>query len=244
MIQGITLGIQGMTPLIQRQDQIANNLANINTTGYKQSGLFIGTFQKYFTNDEHEPFTNREIGPEAVYIDYSEGPMKKTGNNLDVLIKGSGFFTVMTQNGVRYTRNGNFSINSDGLLITNDGSKVLGKNGFIRLNSQGNVKINSTGEILQGNESKGSLRITDFKKPYKLLRDGTSYFRPQLPDNPVIPSTGFYIKQGFLEGSNVSPIKNMVEMIRAVRNFEADQRALQAHDQTLDKAVNSVGRIG
>jgi flagellar basal-body rod protein FlgG len=244
MIQGITLGVQGMTPLIQKQDQIANNLANINTTGFKQSGLFINSYQKYLTNEEHEPFANREIEPDTVYIDYSEGPMKKTGNNLDVLIKGSGFFTVMTQNGVRYTRNGNFSINPDGFLITNDGSKILGENGFIRLNSKGEVKINSTGEILQGNESKGILKIADFMKPYKLLRDGTGYFRPQLPDNPVIPSAGFHIKQGFLEGSNASPIKNMVEMIRAVRNFEADQRALQAQDQTLDKAVNSVGRIG
>lgn len=244
MIQGITLGVQGMTPLIQKQDQIANNLANINTTGFKQSSLFMSAYQKYLTNDEHKPFANREIKPDNVYIDYSEGPMKKTGNNLDVLIKGSGFFTVMTQNGVRYTRNGNFSINSDGFLITNDGSRVLGKNGFIRLSSQGMVKINSTGEIMQGNEPKGTLQIVDFKKPYKLLRDGTSFFRPQLPDNPVVTSAGFYIKQGFLEGSNASPIKNMVEMIRAVRNFEADQRAIQAQDQTLDKAVNSVGRIG
>lgn len=244
MIQGLTLGVQGMTPLIQKQDQIANNLANINTTGYKQSGLFISSFEKYLTNDEHKPFANREIKPDNVYVDFSEGPMKKSGNDLDMLIKGSGFFTVMTQNGVRYTRNGNFSINADGFLITNDGSKVFGNNGFIRLNGKGSVKINSSGEILQGNVTKDFLRISDFKKPYKLLRDGNSNFKPQLPNNPVIPSAGFVIKQGFLEGSNANPIQNMVQMIRAVRNFEADQRAIQSQDQTLDKAVNSVGRLG
>ena len=246
MIQGITLATQGMTTQMQRQDQIANNLANINTTGFKQSGLFIKSYEKYLSNDEFKPNVNRELKADEVYVDFREGPMKKTGNKLDMMIKGSGFFTVMTPNGVRYTRNGNFSLNADGFLITSDGNKVMGRNGFIRFRLDRNepIRVNISGEIIQGNEQREILQIVDFKKPYRLLRDGNSFFKPQLPDNPIVKSPGFVVKQGYLEGSNAGPIENMVKMISSFRNFEADQRALQAQDQTLDKAVNSVGRIG
>jgi len=245
MIQGIHLATQGMSLLQDKQDQIANNLANINTTGFKQSHLFVQSYQKYLKNNDQEPFANQEVKPDDVFVDYSEGVTKKTGNDLDVLIKGSGFFTVMTPDGMRYTRNGNFSIDFDGYLVTSDGSKVMATEGFIRLEQDGGaVRINLNGEVLQGDKSKGILQISDFKKPYRLLREGNSYFRPQLPDNPVIKSPGGLVKQGFLEGSNANPIQNMVEMIQAFRNYEADQKALQAQDQTLDRAINSVGRIG
>ncbi len=246
MIQGISLAVSGMTTQMQKQDQIANNLANINTTGFKQSGLFNKSYEKYLNNDEHKPYANRELKPDEVYVDFQEGPMKKTGNKLDMMIKGSGFFTVMTPNGVRYTRNGNFSLNADGFLITSDGNKVMGKNGFIRFRMDQNeeIRVNISGEIIQGDEQREELRIVDFKKPYRMLRDGNSFFKPQLPDNPVVKSPGFVVKQGYLEGSNANPIENMVKMIGAFRNYEADQKALQAQDQTLDKAVNSVGRLG
>ncbi len=245
MIQGIKTAVQGMTTLMQKQDQIAHNLANINTTGFKQSGLFIKSYEKYLNDENLDPYANREIKTDEVFVDYREGPMKKTSNDLDVMIKGSGFFTIMTNRGVRYTRNGNFSLNPDGFLVTSDGSKVMGKKGFIRLNMRdGKVRILNSGEVIQDDMEKETLKIADFKKPYALLRDSNSYFKPQLPDNPVLDSPGFILKQGYLEGSNADPIRNMVSMIKAFRNYEADQKALLAQDQTLDKAVNSVGRVG
>ena len=119
----------GLSALSTELDVIANNLANINTTGFKQSNLFIKSYEKYLDNDELEPYVNREIKSDEVFVDFREGPMKKTGNDLDLMIKGSGFFTIMTGRGVRYTRNGNFSLNPDGFLITSDGSKVMAKEG-------------------------------------------------------------------------------------------------------------------
>lgn len=244
MIQGIYLAAQGMTPLMDKQDQIAHNLANIQTTGFKQSGLFIKTFQKFLADDENRPAVNNEIKADEVYIDYSEGAMMRTGGVLDVFIKGSGFLTIMTPDGIRYTRNGNLSLNADGIVIDSDGSKVLGKDGFIKINvDDGSLSINEEGEVIQNSEVKGQLRISDFKKPYRLLRSGNGYFRSQLPDNPVVESNGYAIKQGFLEGSNVDVIGNMVSMISSYRNFEADQKALQSQDETLEKAVNQVGRL-
>jgi flagellar basal-body rod protein FlgG len=170
--------------------------------------------------------------------------MVPTGSPLDVFIKGSGFLTVMNNDGIRYTRNGNLSLNPDGLLVASDGSKVMGKDGFIKIDKQaGQVSINENGEVIQDGDIKGQLRIADFKKPYRLLREGNGYFSPQQPDNPVVASQGFAVKQGFLEESNVNVIGNMVNMIATYRNFEADQKALHAQDDTLDKAVNQVGRL-
>lgn len=245
MIQGIYTASQGMTSLADKQDQIANNLANIQTTGFKQSGLFTKTFQKCLANDEQKPFVNSEIVPDNVYVDYSEGNMIKTGSPFDVFIKGSGFLTVMTPDGIKYTRNGNLSLNAEGFIVTSDGSKVMGKDGFIRVDpeSAGAVSINDYGEVFQDADIKGVLRIADFKKPYKLLREGNSYFKPQEPDTAVVESQGFAIKQGYLEGSNVNIIKNMVDMISAYRNFEADQKAETSQDETLQKAINDVGRV-
>jgi flagellar basal-body rod protein FlgF len=244
MIQGIYLASQAMTPLMDKQDQIAHNLANTNTTGFKQSGLFIKTFQKYLSNDEKQPSVTNEIKPDQVYVDYSEGPMVKTDGRLDVFIKGSGFLTAMTPDGIRYTRNGNLSLNTEGLLTASDGSRILGKDGFIKINDHGGeVTISNQGEIVQNGEIIGQLRISDFNKPYRLSREGNNYFSAQMPDNPVVDSKGFSIEQGYLEGANVNVIRNMVDMISAYRNFEADQKALQSQDDTLDKAVNQVGRL-
>ena len=244
MIQGLHLAAQAMTPLMDKQDQIANNLANIKTTGFKQSGLFMKTYQKFLANDASQPFVNNEIKPDQTYVDYSEGAMIKTGSPLDVFIKGSGFLTVMAPEGIRYTRNGNLCLTTEGLLATSNGSRVMGKDGFIKLDEKGGpISINENGEVLQNSEIKGQLRIADFNKPYRLLREGNGLFKPQSPDNPVIASQGFAVEQGFLEGSNVNVISNMVSMISAYRNFEADQKALQSQDDTLDKAVNQVGRL-
>ena len=244
MIQGIYTASMGMSPLLDKQDQIANNLANINTTGFKQSGLFLKAYEKYLANDLRQPFANREIKADEVYIDYSEGAMRQTKQPLDFCIKGSGFFTAMTAEGVRYTRNGNFSLDAEGLLITNDGSKVMSKDGgYIRLEKDQPVTMNDQGEVFQGPDSKGFLKITDFQKPYSLLRCGNSMFRPQLPDSPEVNSTGFQINQGYLEYSNVDIIRNMVQMISTYRNFEADQKAVQAQDETLEKSVNMVGKL-
>jgi flagellar basal-body rod protein FlgF len=244
MIQGIYLASQAMTPLLDKQDQIANNLANMKTTGYKQSGLFMKTFQKFLANDENKPFVQNEVKPDQVYIDYKEGAMIKTDGAFDVFIKGSGFLNVMTPNGIRYTRNGNLSLNAEGMLVTSDGSRVMGNNGYIHIDDQdGPVSINNDGCVIQNDEIKAVLRISDFKKPYRLTREGNGYFKPELPDTPVVSSQGYAIVQGFLEGSNVDAISNMVTMISSYRNFEADQKALQAQDDTLDKAVNQIGRL-
>ena len=243
MIQGLYLATQGMTTLMQKQDQIANNLANINTTGFKQSHLFTQAYQRFLHDDERNPRLTREIKASEVYTDHREGTLRKTGQPLDVSIRGSGFFKVMTPQGVRYTRNGHFSMDANGFLVTGDGGKVMAREGFVRLDTRFPVSVSASGEVIQDGTTAAVIRIADFEKPYRLLRTGNNYFTPQLPDNPEIETTGFMLKQGYLEGSNVNMIDNMVRMISAYRNFEADQRALMAQDETLQKAVREVGAL-
>jgi len=244
MIQGLYTATMGMMPMMDKQDQIANNLANVNTTGFKQSNLFTKTYQKYLANDQKQPFADLQIKTDEVYVDYSEGPMKQTKSQLDFAIHGSGFFTVMTADGVQYTRNGNFSVNTDGLLVTSDGSRVMTNDGYLRLDQNLPVTVTDKGEVTQEGQTRGFLKIVDFDKPYKMLRTGESRMRPSDPEAKERASAGYSVNQGYLEGSNVSLIKNMVEMISANRTFEADQKALRAQDETLEKAVNQVGRVG
>ena len=213
MIRGIATAAMGMAPLMDKQDQIANNLANVNTTGYKQSGLFLKSYQKNLENDLHQPDVAASIKPDEVSIDYSEGVMETTGAPLDLAIKGSGFFSVMTPDGVQYTRNGGFSLDSQGLLVTSDGSKVLGTDGYIRVNRDFPVSVNDKGEIMQNGQVSGILKVVDFDKPYKLLRCGSSRFKPVNPVNAEQSSDGYIVKEGCLESSNVSAVRNMVEMI-------------------------------
>jgi flagellar basal-body rod protein FlgF len=244
MIQGLYTASRGMTPLMQQQDQIANNLANIHTTGYKQSGLFIKSYQKYLENDLLEPFANQDIKADEVYIDYREGVMKATKQPLDLFIKGSGFFKIMSDDGIQYTRNGNFSLNHEGLIVTSTGARLMGTNGFIRVERDLPLTVTDQGKIIQNNETKAVIAIVDFEKPYSLKRNGDSSFTPLLPGNHGKQSPGYVLKQGYLEGSNVDMVRNMVQMISSYRTFEADQKALHAQDETLEKSVNQVGRVG
>ena len=161
-----------------------------------------------------------------------------------MMIKGSGFFTIMTSEGVQYTRNGNFSLDPDGILITSDGSKVMGNDGYIRVDRELPVTVTENGEVLQNNEARGVLKISDFGKPHSFRRMGESRFVPLSPENGPVESNGYSIRQGYLEGSNVDMIRNMVQMISSYRTFEADQKALHAQDETLEKSVNQVGKVG
>lgn len=245
MISAIQQAVQGMTVQIQKQDQISNNLANMNTTGFKGSSIHASSFEEYLEDSRGRVRANRNIRADEVFVDHSEGNLRQTDNPLDVAIKGSGFFTVMGQDGVRYTRDGNFSLDRDGFLVNGTGDRVFGKDGFIRIaHDRGNVTIQDNGDVIQDKQKIDTLKIADFKKPYKLLRTGNNSFRPKLPDNPVLPSEGFTIRQGYLESANVDPISSMTAMITANRTYEAIAKALQSEDNTLDKAVNQIGRLG
>lgn len=244
MLGSIKHASQGMILQMQKQDQIANNLANVNTVGFKSSSLFAEQVERYMNNPEHEVLPERILKVDETFVNYSEGTPIQTGRPFDLMIKGSGFFTIMTNEGIRYTRDGSFQPDSDGFLVDSNGGRVFGEGGFIRIDqTKGAVTVLDDGKVMQDGLEIDTLRISDFNKPYRMTRMGNNYFRPLLPDNPVLYSGGFMIQQGYLESSNVDSIKMMIEMISAHRSYDLLSKAIQSEDSTLDKTVNQVGRM-
>lgn len=246
MVKGLFTSTEGMLALMAKQDQIANNLANINTSGYKNSKLLTKSFSSYMQNDERQPFVDNRQMLHEVYVDYSQGPLNQTDNPLDAAIEGEGFFVVETPHGRRYTRNGNFSIDRDGYLVTSTGNKVIaqtieGKDKLLKLEGK-SINVQSDGTVAVDGIEKGRLRVVTFPKPFPLAREGEALYKLDRTDVKPVDVDDFEIHQGFLEVSNADPVQSMVEMISSFRHYEANQKSIHAQDETLKKAVNEIGK--
>ncbi len=245
MIIGLYTTEAGMRPKLTRMEILANNLANINTTGFKRDRGFAEALDDAAVAAEAAG-TNGEVVRQ--YIDFSEGSLNQTGNPLDIALQGRGFLVVDTPNGQRFTRNGNLQLALDGSLVTAQGYPVLGTAGRIQVPDpqhlpQGSLLISETGEVMVGKQHLGQLRIADFEDYQALQKDHESLFVAD-PGTPVIEGrqSATTIRQGVLEESNVEGLEEMVAMIELSRSFEADQKALQAQDATLEK-TNDVGIV-
>ena len=242
MIKGLYTSASSMLQRLSKQEVAANNLANINTTGYKRDGFFqraLVEAGQTLSGSYHPGWRNTD--PMEVVVDFSQGPLKQTEGALDVAIQGDGFFTIQTPDGERYTRNGNFTLDPDGLLTTQTGYPVLGEGGTIMLQG-GDVKINEKGEVMVDGALMDTLDIRDFERPYRMTKVAGEFFLPENGDQGQ-PSENMAVFQGFLEESNVKSIREMTEMLIVYRNYESDQRAIQMQDDTLKKAVNELGAV-
>jgi flagellar basal-body rod protein FlgF len=212
---------------------IANNLANASSAGFKRSVVFSESMQ-----NSSSP---KDVSRPEEQIDFSQGRLRETGNKLDLAIDGSGFFTVQTEQGLCYTRQGSFVLNTEGFLATGDGDLVLGLAGPIRIAQDSSIA--DDGAISSGGEVIDHLAITHVTDSSKLVRAGEGKFL--VSDESAISEAenGVQVKSGFLEDSNVDPLQEMASMIEVYRQFEANQKAMRAQDETLDKAVNQVGRV-
>jgi flagellar basal-body rod protein FlgF len=265
MISGLYTAASGLIAQTQQQDVIANNLANVNTTGYKKDTALFVPFPTVFINrinDNKSTMPGGGIADAPVPMGYMgkgvelrtdgiqpettlEGSYVETQNKLDLSIKGDGMFMVMTTNGPRYTRNGNFTLDSQGVLVNQQGNPVLGHSGQIVLNSSADVHVDEGGRVFDGKDEIDTLRIAMFTKNDQLRKEGDSMFytldKAPLPEDDYVDHV--QIKQGYLETSNVNVVREMVDMITAYRTYEASAKAVQAQDQSLGKAVNDVGAI-
>lgn len=245
MVNGLYTATRGMQNILAKQDAHAQNLANANTTGFKltrlvtQSQVAIGRNDKaQLHQDENQTLAGR-------FTSFMQGPMVKTGNDLDFALSSPGFFAVEGEDGTRYTRNGGFSMSANGELVTLTGKRVLDDGGApIQLRGQGSVQIMDDGGLFREGKPIARIGVIEFLDNNKLIPEAEGLFANPDPEaNPTTPAGKVGIKQGFLEGSNVDPIHTMVSMVAEFRNYEADQRAVQAIDSTLGKAVNEVGRV-
>lgn len=242
MIRGLWNSLAGILPRMVHQEVAANNLANITTTGFKMDRPFMKSYlDAQLVAEQDRDKYSRLLEVEDIQTNFSQGLFEQTGNPLDLAIMGDGFFTIQTNTGILYTRNGNFSINANSELVTSEGNKVLGETGPITID-EGDIFINEQGEITIDGDAIDKLRITDFKKPYQLTKAANNAFKTDNPTVRGFPSENYTIRHKFLERSNVIPVQEMLNMIVYFRNYEADTRIIQAQDETLRRAVNDVGR--
>jgi flagellar basal-body rod protein FlgF len=240
MESSITVALSRQAGLRRQLDVIANNMANMNTTGFKgQNMMFVDLLVKNQSADrplESKVAYTRDV---STWRDYSEGPLKDTGNPLDVAVRGDGFFVVDTPDGERYTRNGNFQLNDQGQLVDNRGNAVLSEGGqpFNVAPGDQDISIARDGTVSTANGDLGRLRVVRFDNPQQLHETFgglyTSDADPQPVDNPDVV-------QGMLEGSNVEAVVEMTRMIDVNRSHSAVNEFIQDEDDRIRRMVREL----
>ncbi|MGC8490253.1 MAG: flagellar hook-basal body protein [Syntrophobacteraceae bacterium] len=200
-------------------DIIANNIANSNSPGYKKDTLSF----------------NALLG-QVESTDMSQGPIRQTGNNLDIALSGSGLLSVQTGNGTLYTRAGNLAVNSSNQLVTQDGWPVLGKGGApVTVTNVAALRISKTGQIIDGTNPPNQLALVTFP-PNSLKKVQGDFFQPVNSSTQPQPAIGCTVEQQALEGANLNPVQEMAKLIEATRYFETYQRTLKSSN-TLDSEL-------
>jgi flagellar basal-body rod protein FlgF len=226
MERGLYIAASGMLAEMVRQDQIANDLANASTPGYKADRSTQKSFGDILLDNT---VSGQPIGPlglgshiDRIVTDTTPAPARDTGDPLDFAVVGDGWFQVNTPQGTRYTRNGQFALSPQGVLIDGMGNQVMG---------QGGGPVRATNGKIDPRQI-GIFQLTGIKKI------GDSYVTGAAGGR----ATGT-VRQGALEGSNADPAKSMVDMIASFRAFESGQRVIHTIDETLQKASNVVGGL-
>ncbi len=254
MIQGLYESGTSMMNRATRQDVIANNISNSEVPGFKRDGVFLRELgeARRKGSGAHPVWRNDRLA--GAFIDFGQGTLRQTGSSRHVAIHGTGFFQVRTPQGDVYTRNGEFSLTNQGVLVTNLGHPVLDdRGGEIALEGP-DFTVNDGGEIIQNGEPKATLGIFDFEKDAdgfyqdpdgvtRLERKQNGFFFPKPGVNRLAKDPQTKLLQGYLEEANIDPITQMVDMLEVVRSYEADQRAIRAQNETLGRSVNDVGSI-
>jgi flagellar basal-body rod protein FlgG len=209
-----------------RVGAISNNLANVNTTGFKRDLISF----------------DEVLSEVRSTTDFSPGPGRHTGNELDLTLNGAGFFKIQTAEGIRYTRDGSFRLDGEGNLVNQQGDKVLGRNGTIPI-QDGHVSIDKDGNVLVDNETVDKILVVDFEKQEFLKKEGNSYYKYEGEEVDIASPEDVSMRQGYLEQSNVNPTEAMIQMIEAFRAYESVQKAIQTMDEITNQLIADAGMM-
>ena len=268
MVRGLYTAASGALVAQLNTDTIANNLANVNTAGFKRTLMQVQSTDtlpiwRVQTDPGTTPGTTvpgksvsdfiGNLGFGAFVYDtpanFEQGSFRQTGGPLDLAIGGPGFFTIATANGIRYTRDGSFVRNAQNQLVTQNGDLVLGRNGPITI-PDGKVNVQADGSITVNDINAptapplavGNLRLTEFGNLTGLRPEGSNLFVDSGVSAPQTATTATSIEQGMLETSNSNVVRSMVDLIVSQRWFEANSKMMQAQDTLNNEAINEVGR--
>jgi flagellar basal-body rod protein FlgF len=255
MENALLIGLSRQTALQRELDVVANNIANVNTTGFKADGAVFAEFLQTRANAEQFTSPDRRMSlvqDRMSWHDMSQGTVQQTGGPLDVAIDGAGMLVVQTARGERYTRNGALQINNLGELVTTAGDKVMGDNGPIVLQSTDrDVVISKTGTIkvregqsLNSDSTRGKLRLVTFANPQQLRKEGASTFAAPDGVQPVpLPEANTHIVQGAIEKSNVRPVVEMTRMIELTRAYTQVAAMLQQQGDLRKNSIQQLAEV-
>ncbi len=258
MFKGLYTAYTGLRNEQNRMDVMTNNLANAATVGFKKEGTTSQSFDSvlaYKLKDasvglsraQYLGVNNPGVKIGENYTDYSEGSFRVTGNTFDLALTEEGFFAIEFTNragetSTKYTRAGNFTLNEDGYLVTNDGDYLLDVNNRrIRLDPLHGADITMDGVISQNDNRVAQIQVVDFENYDYLQRYGETYFQPI--EGAQITNSSAGIRSGCLEMANVQIVSEMVNMIAITRQYESNQKIIQTYDRTMDVAVNNLGQV-
>jgi flagellar basal-body rod protein FlgF len=228
---------------LQRQmDVVANNMANLNTSGFKAEDLLFEQYDMPGAADNEFPGSQSVAYTQdwATVHDMNTGPLERTGNPLDVALSGQGFLTVATAAGNRYTRSGSLAIDAQGNLVDLNGNQVLGSNGPIHFDSNdAGVTIAKDGTVSTSQGIKDKLAVVEFANPQLLTRDGSNLWAGQNPQ----PATNTVVEQGSIEQSNVSGVTEITQMIQVQRAYQQLATLMQQQDQLRTTALQKLGSL-
>jgi flagellar basal-body rod protein FlgF len=248
----LLVGLSRQMTLERQLDVVANNVANVNTTGYKADKSL---FQEYLTSGAHQDnFVGRDrrvsyVTDRATYHDFAQGAAEQTKNPLDVAIDGKAFLVVQTPGGERYTRDGSLQINSQGQLVTATGNPVLGTSGpivFQPTEKQINIAPDGNVTVLEGTNRidsvRGKLRLVSFAQPQRLVKEGANLYSSG-PGSASQPDTTSVVRQGFIEKSNVNSVSEMSKMIEVTRAYTQISAMLQQQGDLRKSALEKLADV-
>jgi flagellar basal-body rod protein FlgG len=248
---GIYKGAAAMNSLERWQAAISQNLASANITGYRKNEMSFSGVMGELTKvsdpsasgaGKKSPLEVRGVMPSVENrMNFQPGQYISTGNEFHFAIEGPGFFRVRRQDGTfGFTRNGSFRMNEDRVLVTEQGFEVQGDNGPVQFLQQGGtLSINADGMIVQGQQQISRLGVVDFADPSVLRRGGDGLLVSDGPQGAAIERPR--VVHRALEGSNVQPVKEMINLVTVGRAYEMAQKVIQAHDEVANKAVQVLG---
>ncbi len=224
---------------IQREmDAIANNIANASTDGFKNEHMLFVEYLQDIGNNQTIAF----VKDAGVIRDYSDGPLRTTGNPLDVAIRGDGFLIVESPDEILYTRSGRLHLDADGMLTNTQGMAILGSDGLPILTFPGDISIviDPDGRVTSESGELGRLSLVAFEDPGKLQKVGNGLYKSD--EDPVPPVTAILV-EGSLEGSNVEPITEMTKMISLLRSYQGSQTLGNEEHDLRRKAISIIGSV-
>jgi len=246
MNQALYAAVSGAANNQMRLDILTNNLANVNTVGFKEDKLYFHipeVAEDPNTSQQQKGFSiSAPAQPYETRTDFSPSPLRPTNNTLDLALEGEGFFCVQTPAGKQYTRRGDFSLAQDGKLITKAGYPVLGKSGEIVLRGK-NIAVNEKGEISVDGNPVDTIQVVGMKQPHMLKKIGGTLFASQGGQVDEKELKDIKIKQGFLETSGVNGVRTMTEMIDVLRGYESYQKVIQFLSDATKRSINEVGKL-